>query len=185
MGDKLGGYESQHGGGGEAVGLAAICERAAKFPAAEITMDRLDLSRQLSGWIRGRLSTRPIAGGKYPHLCAMGPELVAAAGDGLRVVVCDRPLVESIASLQRRSRKSKGWLAVTDDQAEAVQRWLWEERELFLDTLPKESMFRVNWDYLQSDTSAVVAGLVDFLGISPTADQVAEAVGHIRKDIAA
>jgi hypothetical protein len=185
MGDKLGGYESQHGGGGEAVGLAAICERAAKFPAAEITMDRLDLSRQLSGWIRGRLSTRPIAGGKYPHLCAMGPELVAAAGDGLRVVVCDRPLVESIASLQRRSRKSKGWLSVTDDQAEAVQRWLWEERELFLDTLPKESMFRVNWDYLQSDTSAVVAGLVDFLGISPTADQVAEAVGHIRKDIAA
>ena len=108
-----------------------------------------------------------------------------AAGDALRVVVCDRPLEESIASLQRRSRNARGWLAVTDDQAEAVQRWLWSEREAFLETMPKESVFRVNWDYMRSDTSAVVAGLVDFLGIEPTSEQLAQAVGHIRKGMAA
>jgi hypothetical protein len=185
MGDRLGGYEGRNGGGGEAVGLAAICERAARFPATEIGIDRLELSRQLSGWVRGRLAKRTIAGGKYPHLCAMGPELVAAAGDGLRVIVCDRPLAESIDSLQRRSRKSHGWLAVTDDQAEAVQRWLWDEREKFLETIPPESVFRVNWDYMKTEPAAVVAALVEFLGLEPEAAQSEAAAGHIRGGIAA
>ena len=185
MGDRLGGYEGRNGGGGEAVGLAAICEGAARFPATEITMEPLELARQLSGWVRKRMNGRPISGGKYPHLCAMGPQLREAAGDALRVVVCDRPLEESIESLQRRSRKSKGWLAVTDHQAEAVQRWLWEERENFLAAMPKESIFRVNWHYMKNEPAAVVAGLVDFLGIEPNEAQLAAAIGHIRTGLAA
>jgi hypothetical protein len=185
MGDRLGGWEGRHGGGGEAVGLAAICERAARFPATEIGMDRLELARQLSGWVRKRLAARPLAGGKYPHLCAMGPELLAAAGDGLRVVVCDRPLEESVESLQRRSRLARGWLAVSDEQAEAVQRWLWAERESFLETLPESSLCRVSWEAMRNHTAAVVVDLVAFLGIKPTPDQVAAAIGHIRAEVAA
>jgi hypothetical protein len=180
MGDKLGGYEGRNGGGGEARGLAAICERAARFPSPLITMDRLELARQISGWVRRRFIGRTIAGGKYPHLCAMGPELVEAAGDALRVVVCDRPLDESIESLRRRSKDAKGWLAITDAEAEAVQRWLSQEREAFLRTFPAERVYRVDWRAMQEDPAAVVGELVEFLGMEPTAAQLSAAVAHIK-----
>jgi len=178
MGNRLGGYESA--GGGEAVGLAHICEWAARFPAVGIQQPRRELEQRLTQWIETRLAGTQIAGGKYPHLCAMGDELLSACGDRLRVVLCDRPLEESIDSLQRRSRKAKGWLAVTDEQAEAVQRWLWAEREAFLARLPAEQVLRLPWDRTQADPAASVADIVEFLGIEPTPEQVAAAVAHIQ-----
>ncbi len=184
MGDRLGGWERKNGGGGEAVGLAAICERAAKFPRCEIA-DRREAARQLAGWIRGRMQTRAIAGGKYPHLCAMGPELVAAAGDALRVVVCERPLAESIDSLQRRSRAARGWLAVSDAEAAAVQTWLHGEREAFLRGFPAERVFRVAWAEMLADPAAVAGALVGFLGLEPAPEALAAAAGHIRASVAA
>jgi hypothetical protein len=186
MGDRLGGYEDGNGGGGEAVGLAGICEWAARFPTVGIARPRDEVQRRLSRWIEGRLTDRRIAGGKYPHLCAMGRELLAACGDRLRVIVCDRPLEESIESLQRRSRKSRGWLAVTDTQADAVQRWLWREREDFLAQVPGDRVLRLPWNRTQADPAAAVADIVEFLGIEPTPDQVAAAVGHIHaREVAA
>jgi hypothetical protein len=111
----------------------------------------------------------------------MGPELVEAAGDALRVVVCDRPLEESIESLRRRSRDAKGWLAITDAEAEAVQRWLWQERDSFLSTFPADLVYRVDWRAMRDDPAAVVGDLVEFLGVEPTAAQLSAAVAHIKK----
>lgn len=185
MGDSLGGYEGKNGGGGEAAGLAAICEWAARFPAAEITRPREQLAAKLKRWISGRLDGRSIAGGKYPHLCAMGDELIAAAGDGLRVIVCDRPLDESIDSLKRRSAKSTGWLAVSDEKSEKVQRWLWAEREKFLAAIPdpEKRVLRLPWRETLDRPMSAVTAIVEFLGISPTDEQIEAAAAHVLESV--
>jgi hypothetical protein len=185
MGDKLGGYEGKHGGGGEAVGLASICEWASPFPKAEIIRPRRDVSRRLGNWIHKRTKTHRLAGAKYPHLCAMGDELVQACGESLRVIVCDRPIEESIDSLQRRSRKSKGWLAASDEDCEKVQRWLFEEREAFLERVAPSSVLRLSWSETRDDPAATVQKMIEFLGIEPTDEQMAAAVGHIREEAVA
>jgi hypothetical protein len=180
MGDKLVGYESVHGGGGEAAGLANICEWAAKFPSPEITAPRGELRDKLSAWIRRRLRGRSIAGGKYPHLCAMGDELMSICGDRLRVIVCDRSLEDSIDSLKRRSAKSRGWLAVTDEQSEVVQKWLWGERERFLAAIPDPTtIHRISYERLTECPEEVIDGVVAFLGIEPAPEQRAAAAAHI------
>lgn len=177
MGDKLGGYESQHGGGGEAPGLANICERAAKFPSTTIR-DRARTDRELAAWVRRRMRRSLIAGGKYPHLCAMGQTLAATCGPALRIINCDRPLEDSIDSLKRRSRKCSGWLAVSDSACEKVQRWLWLEKEALL---RQHEHYNVRYDELLSDPESVVDGLIAYLGITPTPEQRTAAIQHVKR----
>lgn len=182
MGDRLGGYESRNGGGGEAVGVSAICERACRFPATKIK-DYERLARELTAWIhrrRQRSGGKPV-GAKYPHLCAFGSILRNACGSDLRVVHCDRPLEDSIDSLKRRSRQCTGWLAVSDQDAEAVQRWLWGEKNRFLSSLPADIVLTVRHDDIMSRPDRVAEEMISFLGVSPTKEQVHAAVSHIIK----
>lgn len=179
MGDRLTGYEDRNGGGGEAVGLASICEWAARFPATEIIRPRSQLKAKLERWIKGRLINRQIAGGKYPHLCAMGDELIDICGGSLRVILCDRPLDESIESLKRRSSTASGWLAASDEQSESVQRWLWGERNRFIESLPHTSVLRLQWNETLANPARAVDEIVIFLGISPTHEQVLAAASHV------
>jgi hypothetical protein len=178
MGNVLGGYEST--GGGEAVGLAQLCERAARFPSTQIKFSKNKLRRQLSGWVRDRqreaMQRGTIAGGKYPHLCVMGEHLQAICGQALRVIHINRSLEESIESLKRRSRMAKGWLHVTDDQAEAVQRWLWEAKEAFLRNVDH---LTVEYNDLLRDPLQQIERVIEYLEISPTEEQIATAIAHV------
>lgn len=185
MGDRLTGYEDKNGGGGEAVGLASICEWAARFPATAINRPRSQLKTKLERWIRGRLVERQIAGGKYPHLCAMGDELIDICGDNLRVIVCDRPLDESIESLKRRSAAASGWLAASDEQSESVQRWLWEERNRFVESVPSKNVLRLQWSETLGNPARTVEEMARFLGISPTDEQMLAATGHVTDGVPA
>jgi hypothetical protein len=178
MGNTLGGYEKT--GGGEAVGLAQICERAARFPQTRIRLPKNKLVRNITQWIRSRqreaAKIGTIAGGKYPHLCVMGDELKAICGEGLRVIHISRPLEESIESLKRRSRLATGWLRVTDEQAEAVQRWLWEGKETFLRDV---GHLDVEYDDLLRDPGSQIQRIIDYLEIEPTNEQIAAAIAHV------
>jgi hypothetical protein len=177
MGDKLGGYESKNGGGGEAAGLAGICERAARFPSTEIK-NRARADRELAVWVKRRMKKSRIAGGKYPHLCAMGPTLAATCGSSLRIINCDRPLEDSIDSLKRRSRKCSGWLSISDEESERVQHWLWKEKEAFLSQHEHHS---VKYADLLADPESVVDGLIAYLEIRPTAEQRMAAIQHVKR----
>ncbi len=70
MGNELGGYEAT--GGGEAIGLANLCEKAMRFPAIDPKIPDGQLAKQLKAWIVTRkaeaIRDRTVAGGKYPHL---------------------------------------------------------------------------------------------------------------------
>jgi hypothetical protein len=187
MGDKLGGYEKANGGGGEAVGLARLCERAARFPKVGIS-DPDGCKRKLAGWIADRRRrNNGVIGGKYPHLCAMGAMLKAICGKSLRVIHCDRPLADSIDSLKRRSRRSHGWLRATDEQCEQVQQWLWDEKVPFVSSLPLDVVLDVDYGVLMSQPECVVDEMIAFLGLSPSAQQRSDAISHVKltKEIAA
>ncbi|MBI1373643.1 MAG: glycosyl transferase family 25 [Phycisphaera sp.] len=183
MGNRLNGYEPA--GGFEAEGLAHLCERAYPFPSTNLAIPCSTLIEELRGWIGDRRREahwkNSIAGGKYPHLCAMGEELQTVCGRRLRVIHIDRPLDRSIESLKERSRKEAGWLNITDEQCERVQRWLWERKTAFLAGVDH---LTIGFDDLRADPVAQVGRVIAFLGIDPTEAQRAAAVRHVRADVA-
>ncbi len=65
MGNELGGYEAT--GGGEAIGLANLCEKAMRFPAIDPKIPDGQLAKQLKAWIVTRkaeaIRDRTVAGG--------------------------------------------------------------------------------------------------------------------------
>ncbi|QNN24030.1 hypothetical protein HED60_17720 [Planctomycetales bacterium ZRK34] len=178
LGNKLGGYEPA--GGFEAVTLAHLCERAYPFPATELAVPRPQLVRDLSSFVQEKRREahwkNTLAGGKYPHLCAMGGELKEACGDGLRLIHINRPLDESIASLKKRSARSNDWLRITDEQAEAVQRWLWERKAALLEGVDH---LTVEFDDLLSNPAEQVERIIQYLNLTPSEDQIARAIGHV------
>lgn len=185
MGDKIGGFEAKNGGGGEAIGLANLCEWAAKFPSVGFSKDRPAVEDRLRKWIQrrvhaGRVGRFPV-GGKYPHLCAMGSELKNICGDDLRIIHCDRPLDQSIDSLQRRSKRCTGWLAASDEQCELLQKWLWNEKQKFLATMPADRVLNVNYNELVRTPEQGIQRIIDFAGLKPTEQQRKQAIAHIKK----
>ncbi|MBI1371012.1 MAG: hypothetical protein GC162_20450, partial [Planctomycetes bacterium] len=179
LGNKLGGYEPA--GGFEAVTLAHLCERAYPFPTIELAVPRPQLVRDLSSFVQEKRREahwkNTIAGGKYPHLCAMGDELKEICGDALRVIHVNRPLDESIASLKKRSARSNDWLRISDEQAEAVQRWLWDRKAALLDSV---DYMTIEYDDLLADPAPQVDQILKYLKISVSLEQRAAAIAHIQ-----
>lgn len=173
MGNVLGGYEKT--GGGEAQQLARICEQILPFPACgdnekrwsdeEIVarLRRWSHERRREAFVRGCL-----AGAKYPHLCALAPQLQQAVGgaDSLKVVHINRPLAESIDSLQRRSREPKAPRA-TDMQCQLLQQWLDKCKWDFLSSRAGDYI-TVNYGDLIRQPEQELRRVVEYLGIDPT-----------------
>jgi len=184
MGDKLGGYESKNGGGGEAQRLASICEQAARFPSTNFILNKDIIKQNLNRWINETLlkakRQNTIAGGKYPHLCAMGDILLDILGDRLRIIHCDRPLEDSIDSLKRRSQKCTGWLNISDEQAENVQKWLWESKNIFLQKVNPKFIYNLNHYELMNNPEQQVDNIINFLNIGVTQDQRNNAIKHVK-----
>ncbi len=166
MGNELGGYEAT--GGGEALGLAKLCERAMRFPAVDPKTNDEALAGQLKSWIVTRKAEatrdRTVAGGKYPHLCRFAIHLYSALGKSLRIIAVDRPIEASIRSLQDRSKKHAGqWFAASDTECERLQRSLLEHRERFIAEHPEVPVYRVDFAKLTENPEDEILKLVEFL----------------------
>jgi hypothetical protein len=180
MGDMLGGFEPT--GGFEALDLAELCEDVYPFPQTEPRLPHDEVVRRLRRYVadasRSAASLgKQLAGGKYPHLCALGDVLREVCGARLRVIHIDRPLEESIASLQTRSRRATGWIAAKDADAERVQRWLWESKQELLRQVPH---LDVQYADLLADPRAEVDRIAAWLRIVPPDYAVARAVAHVQ-----
>lgn len=180
MGRKLTGYEGRHGGGGEAITLAWICENWARFPATSPSKS-FDALGHLRAWIAGRVrddkASGNVSGGKYPHLCAMGGLLTKACGSGLKIIDCRRPIDESIASLQARSQRS-GAPKATPEEADRVQRWLWQERETLLQKFAGP-VLQVEYNNLLEDPACVARQVAQFADREVDDSLIAASVAHI------
>lgn len=182
MGNQLSGYEAT--GGGEAIGLAQLCEKAMKFPAIDPEWDDAKLTRKLKTWIVQRKGEaardRTVAGGKYPHLCRFAEHLHDAIGDSLRIISVDRDIEASIRSLQSRSAKHpEAWFAAADATCETLQRSLHEHREQFIANHPDVYVHRIEFAELVTYPEEAIRNLIEFLGIDPTDDEVASAINHV------
>jgi len=148
----------------EAVTLSRLCEKA--FPAFEsdgIKMPRHKAFNRLKDFIndkRGEAHRRgTIAAGKYPQLCQFGNQLIDACDDQLRVLHIDRPIEDSILSLQRRCpNKSSEKLA-------AHQRWLDEGKTQLLKRIPNKEKLTVQYDDLIEDTETQVKRIIKWLDL--------------------
>jgi hypothetical protein len=180
MGEMLTGYEPT--GGFEAAELVRICESAYPFPGTEAARPQTEIVAELSHYVAKACTTAakrgsPLAGGKYPQLCAMGAALQSACGEQLRVVHIDRPLDESIASLKERSRKETGFLAAGDAEVERLQRWLWQEKQ---ELLAQVAHVDVTYADLLAAPRREVERVASWLEIAPSDEAVADAVAHVR-----
>ncbi len=182
MGNRLGGYERT--GGFEAVGLSQICESAFPFPSTDLRIDREVLKNRLAGHINAMTKVAKnkgvLAGGKYPHLCAMGDLLKEICGNGLRIIHASRPLEESIASLKSRSARSSGWLHISGEQSESVQRWLWGRKE---EMLGRINHLSVEYADLIADPCREIDRIVRYLDINPGPERRERAIAHVRPEL--
>lgn len=184
MGRQLGGCEPT--GGFEDLGFTRLCEAVFPFPTIERRLAVPVVARELRRWLATHRTDaghlRGSTGGKYPHLCAMGEELVAAAGSSLRVVHIDRPLEESVASMVSRSGRARPgtFLDASPEQCEQLQCWLWTQKHRFLGRVPH---LTVPYHELLADPARQVRRLQDYLGLSPTGEQRKAAVAHVRAEL--
>ena len=186
MGNQLGGYEST--GGGEAVGLAQLCEKAMRFPTVDPVMSDDELTQKLKSWVVSRKAEanrdKTVAGAKYPHLCRFAAHLHAGLGDSLRIVSVERDIEASIRSLQDRSKNHRGqWFATIDEQCEQLQRSLLKHREDFIAAHPEVPVFRLKFTELTAEPDRVISELIEFLGIAPTEEEIASAVAHVNPEL--
>lgn len=180
MGDRLSGHERT--GGFEDRRLARICEAAYPFPSMRLKIEPEELEGRLRKLVQylqkaARKGGKPVGGAKYPHLCRMGLVLKRICGPELRVIHASRPLKESVASLQSRSRISSGWLGISDAECDAVQRWLWDGKRQFLDQVEH---FSVEYSGLLEDPASWVDRLIHYLKLSPTAEERLTAIAHVQ-----
>ena len=128
--------------GAEDKHLGLALEKAMKFPKVEP-----DYQPILSPWVKRRLEESGLTvGAKYPHLCMFLDKLYGLVGDKLVIVSCERPIEDSIDSLNRRSAKNNGrWPYATPEQAEELQYALYSAREDFIARNPQVPLLRVNY----------------------------------------
>lgn len=174
LGNKLIGYygdqPDQGNCGFEAAGLAAICEQAVPFLSTDYKMEQEAIRLHLRGWInekrREAARRETIAAGKYPQLCRMGKQLMNLCGDQLRVIVSERPIEESILSLQRRCSER------SPEEVARHQHWLEEGKQWILDRLDPSRKLIVQYSHLLEAPGDEVRRIAQFLAITPEVAQM-------------
>lgn len=174
LGKQLIGYYGDQPDAGkcgfEAEQLIAICEQAVPFLSTVYEMNYDAIRLQLGAWIdeqRCQAARRgTIAAGKYPQLCRLGRQLIDLCGDQLRVIVSQRPIEESILSLQRRCPER------SPAEVERHQRWLEEGKQWLLDRLDPSRKLIVNYSRLLEAPRHEAERIARFLGITPDEAQI-------------
>lgn len=167
-------FRGAHDGGHEDNRLARLCESVLPFPRTKIRgLDRT-IRQRLLAWYRSTEAERPSneftrSGGKYPHLCVLGRLLPPG-----QLVSIDRPLSESIASLQRRCPKRD------PEQLRLHQEYLWEAKQRLFETRPPA--LSVTYEELVEDPAGVIASLSAVLRLSPTEKQLESALAYVRPE---
>jgi Glycosyltransferase involved in LPS biosynthesis len=152
--------------GFEAVGLRDLCEKAIPFPACRLAVPNEKADASLRHWInekrREAAMRKTIAAGKYPQLCRLGPQLLEICGKQLKVIVSERPLAQSIESLQRRCPRQNA------EQLKKHQLWLEEGKQWLLNQIPAENQLTVAYEDLLRSPSTEAKRISGFLGIELT-----------------
>jgi sulfotransferase family protein len=127
--------------------------------------------RVLKQWIeKQERNGAKCVGMKHPLLSLCGPDLLEAWGSSVRFIWTWRPLDKSIHSLH----KLKWW---SDEKSEAMQKTLWDASAKFLEN---REHLRIDFAQMMADPRGQITRLVDYLGLEPSAEQLATAIESIQ-----
>ncbi len=130
-----------------------------ELTAQETTSNRVFLLRE---WLESR-GNRPLVGAKHPLLSLSARDLVRAWGSDTKFVWCNRRLEDSIASLE----KLKWW-----PNSNEIQHKLFAAVESFF---PRKNGLIINYEQTLARPELTVERLIDFLQITPSAEQIENA----------
>jgi tetratricopeptide (TPR) repeat protein len=156
-----------HGNFYEPVDLAVSLRRWWQEPQlkpSESACHRVYLLRE---WLRSR-GNRTWVGAKHPLLTLCVPDLARAWGEGTKIIWCRRPIDEAIQSLE-----TLNWWP----NAAEIQRRLFEAAEL---VFAETNGLVIEHENSLDHPDQVVSCLVGFLGLTPTEEQLSQAVGLVR-----
>ncbi len=75
------------------------------------------------------------------------------------------------------------WFAANDEECETLQRSLHDHRDSFIAAHADVPVFRIEFAELVTYPEEVIRNLVEFLGITPTLDEIQSAVEHVNPDL--
>ena len=158
-----------------------VYETIAPFLSTEFAVGYNNSVRMVGDWVRDTRNransmTPPaaLAGGKYLQLSLLGKQMIEVCGERLVLLVADRDIEESIASLKRRCGAGK-----PIGKIRAHQEWLAAGREAFVAMMPESSVLRVSYSTLLQSPRPEVQRIADFLDLTPTDTQTDAAVRSI------
>lgn len=161
----------------EAQALYDLCMRAypePRFVAANTYEQRVNALRT---WLAGRWNHGTILGAKHPKFCLMVPEILEAWPTA-KLVVVDRNVEESVASLLKAKWWGAGNPTTGRQWSEAFFKMLLDKRNRDLEKVDPAKILRIQ--YPIKDREAVVDQLIAFSGLSPTPEQRAAGIAHIK-----
>jgi len=128
-----------------------------------------DRVRYLQEWIQTRENTSQPIGAKHPLLSMSPSDLVEAWGDNTKFIWTSRPPLKSIESLVKL-----GWWK----EPELIQLELWYRTRRFLES--REHLV-IEFRETLADPAKQIDSLIEYLGINPTAEQIADAIQLVRR----
>lgn len=178
FGENLSGLHGQSPLWGlEEVGLATMCEQALPIPCTQSRLDARQRLSMLRKWLRrmraSAFEARSPLGAKYPQFACFRKELVQLCGPTLRVIMCDRPLEESVLSLHRRIPSH------TIEDIREHQLFLERERRWLFDHVPEHHRVRISYQDVLRRGGEIAARLAAFLDLDPAQDSLARSLAFI------
>jgi len=125
----------------------------------------------LKRWIKNQERTgSKWVGMKHPLLSLCGPDLLKAWGPSVRFIWAWRPLDNSTKSLI-----GLNWFSSA--KSEQCQQTLWAAMNKFS---ADHEHLRIDFAHMMADPRLQVMRLVDYLGLAPTEEQIADATAYIQ-----
>jgi hypothetical protein len=162
--------------------LYDLCMRAYGEPNFKERNAYRERVRDLRQWVAGRWSHGTIIGAKHPKFCFMVPEIVEAWPTA-KLVVVDRPVVESVVSLVKAGWWKAGIPDTGTQWSEALLRRMLAKRDADLQAVPPEKVLRLNYLDVVANREAAIEQLIAFTGLAPSSEQRTEALAHIDQSL--
>lgn len=157
----------------ESVELQRACNKMISEPRMSRAVPSRECSVTLRGLIEDRIGDSDPLGLKHPSLCMLVPEMVKAFPK-LKIVAVSRDLNDAV-----KSQNMDGWWPqASDTEKLAIFEGMLHTRDRDISMFQPETLW-LDYEDVLSDSAATVKKLVEFVGLTPSASQLEEALKFV------
>lgn len=177
LGNKLIGYHGEPPiNGGEAVFLYKLFERAYPVPSVESNLPESTLRNKIRKFVQEKQQEAKIKGtvaaGKYPQMAFVADYIEQLLKENHKAIWIQRPIEESIRSLQKRFPN------ISNREIENHQKKIYACCESVTAKMGARA-YVIAYEQLLNNTAETINGIIQFMGIKPTQEQIQNAVNYI------